>query len=68
MKEDPRPIPIRIDVADLEVLERVTALLEERCSEDARALRRMKWLAGLAVLDAVLSLVVLALLATGRWA
>jgi hypothetical protein len=28
----------------------------------------MKWLAGLAVLDAVLSLVVLALLATGRWA
>lgn len=56
---EPNDLVIRIQKGDLEVLERVAAMLEERQAEDARARRRAWWIAGLTVLDATLSLVVL---------
>lgn len=63
-------MPIRIDLAkgDLEVLERIASLLEEQRAQDARALRQAKWNATLSVASALLSLLVLVLLAMGRWA
>lgn len=61
------PVRIELEADDLATLERIAVLLEERRAEDARALRRSRWIAGLAVLDTVLSLVVLAMLAAGRW-
>jgi hypothetical protein len=62
-------IPIRIDLAkgDLEALERIAVLLEERRADDARAVRRAKWIAAMSVVSALLSLLILVLLAMGRW-
>jgi hypothetical protein len=62
-------IPVRIELGrdDLAVLERVAVLLEERRADDARAVRRAKWIAAMSVVSALLSLLILVLLAMGRW-
>lgn len=59
------PVHIELEADDLATVERLVALLEERRAEDARAVRRAKRIVGMAVLNAILSLAVLALLAMG---
>jgi hypothetical protein len=58
---------ITLDASDLAILTRVADLLEQRQAEDARALRRCRWVVALSLLELALATILLVLLATGWW-